>query len=418
MGNKSIAIRLWGVVLGYLSWDEHKRCSTFVFEKGFLDTGWDVAPLWCSIQSPSALLPRHGNSDKLYAGLPPFVADSLPDSWGNRVFEAWAKRNNINSQKLSPLDRLSFIGKRGMGALEFQPAQLLTGGDMPIPVEELYGLALVIQEERQEAWLKEGDDILLEDLYRVGTSAGGKRAKAVIAINGQGDIRSGQAELSDDFVHYILKFNDDKDFPFSEVEYAYYKMACAAGITMMPSRLMTIEGKQHFLTERFDRQKGEKKHVLTLAAMDPEAASYEDLFSVCRRLRLPESQQRELYRRLAFNVLGDNVDDHSKNFAFIMDKSGIWSLAPAYDMLFTVDLDGPKYLNRHFLSLGIKTDGITVDDLLRFAEENDITQAASIIREVSDAISEWRTFAAEAKVPTTWIERIFNRVQKSFMDTV
>lgn len=418
MGNKSIAIWLWGKVLGYLSWDEHKHCSTFVFEKGFLDTGWEVAPLWCSIQSPSALLPRHGNSDKLYAGLPPFVADSLPDRWGNRVFEAWAKRNNINSQKLSPLDRLSFIGKRGMDALEFQPAQLLTGVDLPIPVEELYSLALAIQEERQEVWLKEGDDILLEDLYRVGTSAGGKRAKAVIAINEQGDIRSGQAELSDDYVHYILKFNDDKDFPFSEVEYAYYKMACAAGITMMPSRLMTIEGKQHFLTERFDRQKGEKMHVLTLAAMDPDAVSYEDLFSVCRRLRLPVSQQRELYRRLVFNVLGDNVDDHSKNFSFIMDKNGTWSLAPAYDMLFTVDLDGPKYMNRHSLSLGIKTDDITVDDLLRFAEENDITQAASVIREVSGAISEWRAFADEAKVPNTWIERIFNRVQKSFMDTV
>ena len=418
MGNKSIAIWLWGEVLGYLSWDEHKRCSTFVFEKGFLDTGWEVAPLWCSIQSSSALLPRYGNCDKLYAGLPPFVADSLPDRWGNRVFEAWAKRNNINSKKLSPLDRLSFIGKRGMGALEFQPAQLLTGSDMPIPVEELYTLALAIQEERQEVWLKEGDDLLVEDLYRVGTSAGGKCAKAVIAINGQGDIRSGQAELPGDYVHYILKFTDDKDFPFSEVEYAYYKMACAAGITMMPSRLMTIEGKQHYLTERFDRQKGEKKHVLTLAAMDPEATSYEDLFSVCRRLRLPESQQRELYRRLVFNVLGDHVDDHSKNFSFIMDKNGTWSLAPAYDMLFTIDLDGPKYMNRHSLSLGIKTDGITVDDLLRFAEENDISQAASVIREVSDAISDWRSFAAEAQVPDSWIERIFNKVQKSFMDTV
>ncbi len=406
MGNNSIAIWLWGKVLGYLSWDSHKRCSTFVFEKEFLETGWEVAPLWCSIQSPSALLPRHGNGDKLYAGLPPFVADSLPDRWGNRVFEAWAKQNNINSQQLNPLDRLSFIGKRGMGALEFQPAQLLTGGNMPIPVEELYHLALAIQEERQEILLKEGDDILLEDLYRVGTSAGGKRAKAVIAINEEGDIRSGQADLSSDYVHYILKFNDDKEFPFSEVEYAYYKMACAAGIAMMPSRLMTIEGKRHFLTERFDRQKGEKVHVLTLAAMDPDATSYDELFSVCRRLRLPESQQRELYRRMVFNVLGGNVDDHSKNFSFLMDKQGTWSLAPAYDMLFTIDLDGPKYFNRHSLSLGIKTDGITEADLLRFAEENDISQAEGVVREVSHAISNWKTFAAEAQVPDLWRERI------------
>lgn len=144
MENKAVAIWLWDQVVGYLSWDEHKRCSTFVFEEQFLKNGWDVAPLWCSIHSPSALVPRRGNTDRLYAGLPPFVADSLPDRWGNRVFEAWAKRNGINSRKLNPLDRLSFIGKRGMGALEYQPAQLLTGDDMPIPVAELYELALAI----------------------------------------------------------------------------------------------------------------------------------------------------------------------------------------------------------------------------------------------------------------------------------
>lgn len=405
MENNSVAIWIWGQVLGYLTWDERKHCASFVFEKDFLDSGWDVAPLWCSIHSPSALVPRYGNREKLYAGLPPFVADSLPDRWGNRVFEAWAKRNGINSQKLNPLDRLSFVGKRGMGALEFQPAQLLTGGDMPIPVAELYGLALAIQEERQHVWLESGD-ILLEDLYRVGTSAGGKRAKAIIAMNAKGDIRSGQAELPSDYVHYILKFNDDKDFPFSEVEYAYYKMARAAGITMMPSRLISIEGKRHFLTERFDRQNGEKLHILTLAAMEPDATSYDELFSVCRRLNLSEVQQRELFRRMVFCVLGGNVDDHSKNFSFVMDKHGKWRLAPAYDMLFTLDLDGPKYVNRHSLSVGIKTDGITEDDLMRFAEENDISKANAIIQEVRTAISDWETFAVEAQVPALWTERI------------
>lgn len=406
MENKAVAIWLWGQVVGYLSWDGHKRCSTFIFEEQFLENEWDVAPLWCPIHSPSALVPRRGNKDKLYAGLPPFVADSLPDRWGNRVFEAWAKRNGINSHKISPLDRLSFIGKRGMGALEFQPAQLLTGEDMPIPVAELYMLALAIQEERQEAWLKGEDNLLLEDLYRVGSSAGGKRAKAIVAINKDGDVRSGQTEQSADFIYYLLKFNDDKDFPFSEVEYAYYKMACAAGITMMPSQLMSIEGKRHFLTERFDRQAGEKLHMLTLAAMDPDATSYDDLFSVCRRLRLPDSQQRELFRRMVFNVLGCNVDDHSKNFAFLMDKSGKWSLAPAYDMLFTIDLDGPGYMNRHSLSVGIKTHDISIDDLRRFAEENDIVKPNGIIDEVREALSKWEMYAQEAGVPEKWTDRI------------
>ena len=406
MENKAIAIWLWGQVLGYLSWDRHRHCSSFVFEEKFLETGWDVAPLYCSIHSSSALIPRNGNMDKLYAGLPPFVADSLPDRWGNRVFDAWAKRNGIMSRNLTALDRLSFIGKRGMGALEFKPAQLVTGDDMPIPVAELYHLALAVQEERQEIWLKGDGNIYLEDLYRVGTSAGGKRAKAIIAINKDGDIRSGQAELPADYTHYILKFKDDKEFPFSEVEFAYYNMACAAGITMMPSRLINIEGKHHFLTERFDRRGGEKMHVLTLAAMEPDANSYDDLFSVCRRLRIPEKQQIELYRRLVFNVLGCNVDDHSKNFSFVMDKAGVWSLAPAYDMLFTVDLDGPKYMNRHSMSVGIKTDAITKDDLLLFAKENDISSAHQIIEEVSHGLSRWDEFAREAEVPEKWIRRI------------
>lgn len=412
MGNNAVAIWLWNKVLGYLSWDQQKHCSTFVFDEDFLTTSWDVAPLGWSIHSPSALVPRHGNTRKLYAGLPPFVADSLPDRWGNRVFDAWAKRNGIASSRLTSLDRLSFIGKRSMGALEYEPAQLLTGEKMPIPIAELYHLALAIQEERQEAWAKSGGDVYLEDLYRVGTSAGGKRAKAVIAINREGVIRSGQAELSPDYTHYILKFNDDKSFPFSEVEYAYYKMACVAGINMMPSSLMTIEGKQHFLTERFDRRNNEKVHVLTLAAMDPDADSYEDLFSVCRRLRLPDTQQKEMFRRMVFNVLGGNVDDHSKNFSFMMDKQGKWSIAPAYDMLFTIDLDGPRYVNRHSLSVGVKTDGITVDDLRAFASENDIGQADVIIKEVLASLREWTAFASEAGVPERWIKSIAARLQE------
>lgn len=413
MENKAVAIWLWGKVLGYLSWETNQHRSIFVFDEGFLATSWDVAPLGWSIHSPSATIPRYGNKDKLYGGLPPFVADSLPDRWGNRVFEAWARRNGIAQRNITPLDRLSFIGKRGMGALEYEPAQLQTGETMPLPLGELYSLALAIQEERQEMWLKEGGDVLLEDIYRVGTSAGGKRAKAIVAINQDGDIRSGQAELPSDYVHYILKFNDDKDFPFSEVEYAYYKMACAAGITMMPSRLMTIEDKNHFLTERFDRRGGEKLHVLTLAAMDPESDSYEDLFAVCRRLRLPESQQRELFRRMVFNVLAGNVDDHSKNFSFLMDKTGKWSLAPAYDMLFTIDLDGPKYANGHSLSVGIKTNNITIDDLLCFAVENDIAKANGIIDEVRESMSNWLAFADEAGVPEQWVERIGTELRKN-----
>ena len=412
MGNDAIAIWLWGKVLGYLSWDKQKHCSTFVFDESFFGTGWDVAPIGWSIRSSSARLPRSGNTGKMYEGLPPFVADSLPDRWGNRVFEAWMKKNAISKRNLTPLDRLSFIGKRGMGALEYQPAQVLRGDDMPIPIAELYELALAVQNNRQEIRLENNEDLLLEDLYRVGTSAGGRRAKAIIAMNETGDIRSGQADLPADYIYYLLKFNDDKDFPFSEVEYAYYKMACAAGINMMPSCLMQIEGKQHFLTERFDRRHGEKMHVLTLAAINPDATSYEDMFAVCRQLHLPEIQLKELFRRMVFNVLGGNVDDHSKNFSFLMDKNGVWSLAPAYDMLFTVDLDGFNFFNRHELSVGAKTDGITLDDLRNFARVNDICCADMIIEEVQTALSEWKKIASEVGVPKQWIGRIALELEK------
>ncbi len=412
MGNDAIAIWLWGKVLGYLSWDKQKHCSTFVFDESFFGTGWDVAPIGWSIRSSSARLPRSGNTGKMYEGLPPFVADSLPDLWGNRVFEAWMKKNAISKRNLTPLDRLSFIGKRGMGALEYQPAQVLRGDDMPIPIAELYELALAVQNNRQEIRLENNEDLLLEDLYRVGTSAGGRRAKAIIAMNETGDIRSGQADLPADYIYYLLKFNDDKNFPFSEVEYAYYKMACAAGINMMPSCLMQIEGKQHFLTERFDRRHGEKMHVLTLAAMNPDATSYEDMFAVCRQLHLPEIQLKELFRRMVFNVLGGNVDDHSKNFSFLMDKNGVWSLAPAYDMLFTVDLEGFNFFNRHELSVGAKTDGITLDDLRNFARVNDICCADMIIEEVQTELSEWKKIASEVGVPKQWIGRIALELEK------
>lgn len=417
MENEAIAVTIWGEVIGYLSWNAPSRCSVFVYDEHFLKSGWDVAPLGWSIHYPSANMPRHGNKDKLYLGLPPFIADSLPDRWGNRVFDAWATHNGISKRKLTPLDKLSFIGKRGMGALEYEPAQLESGEAMSIPMAELYRLALAIQDERQHVKISAESDILLEDLYRVGTSAGGKRAKAIIAMNAEGDIRSGQAQLPADYVHYLLKFNDDKDFPFSEVEYACYLMACAAGITMMPSRLMKIEGKCHFLTERFDRRNGEKIHVLTLAAMDEEAVSYEDLFAVCRRLRLPENQQKEMYRRMVFNVFAGNVDDHSKNFSFMMDRQGTWCLAPAYDMLFSVDLDAPRYVNGHSLSLNGKTHDISVSDLIDFAERNDISGAKSILDEIRFAVSEWNHFAEEARVPALWIKRI-SEALKSFMDTV
>ena len=394
------------MTVGYLSWNEQTAKAVFSYDEAFIARGLNVAPLEKPIDSLVVRLPLNGNSDKLYMGLPRFIADSLPDKWGNKVFDAWATKNNIPKHKLTPIDRLSFMGSRGMGALEYEPAYLETEKAVPIAAEELAKIALDIQEDRRQVLARLDSDLLLEDIYRVGTSAGGKRAKAIIAMNTAGDIRSGQVPLPADYTYYILKFNDADWFPFPEVEMAYYQMALEAGITMMPSRLLTIENKRHFLTKRFDRPQGKKMHLLTLAAMTDYADSYEDLFAVMRMLHLPKAQHNEMFRRMVFNVLGCNVDDHSKNFSFMMSPEGQWQIAPAYDMLFSIDVDAPNYANRHALSVGGKRDGISHADLLQFAKMNDIRQSEQIIRQVASALSRWQYFAEQAHVPEKWVSTI------------
>ena len=241
----------------------------------------------------------------------------------------------------------------------------------------------------------------------MGTSAGGQHPKAIIAINETThDIRSGQVSLPEGYTYYILKFAEGDDFPFTQMEMVYYEMAKEAGITMMLSRLIQIEGKHHFLTERYDRVNGEKIHIQTLAAMNPDATSYEDLFEVCRKLNIPANEQSELYRRTVFNIMGGNVDDHIKNFSFLMEKNGTWHITPAYDMTFTTNLDGAAYENIHSMSISGKNDGITEVDLLLFAKLNGIKNAKKIIEEVSFAVSHFYNYATNYQIGDYWQDRI------------
>ena len=229
------------------------------------------------------------------------------------VFDQWAAQNHIPKRKLTPVDKLSFIGKRGMGAFEFIPATPGLESSSTLQIESLYQLARRIFEEREEISVQDDEALQLQSIYEIGTSAGGQHPKAIIAINETThDIRSGQVPLPEGYTYYILKFAEGDDFPFTQMEMVYYEMAKEAGITMMPSRLIQIEGKHHFLTERYDRINGEKIHTQTLAAMNPDATSYEDLFEVCRKLNIPASEQSELYRRTVFNIMGGNVDDPSR----------------------------------------------------------------------------------------------------------
>ena len=358
MESNIVSVMLWGEEVGKLYWDNRGKRAVFSFNPDFVKKGIDIAPLTASTKGAAGNgFPVVGDKRKLYQGLPPFLADSLPDHWGNKVFEHWAAQNRISKQQLSPVDKLAFIGRRGMGALEFIPAVSGLESSNTIQIDSLYKLAQKIFDERQEIFVRDDENMDLQSLYEVGTSAGGQHPKAIIAINDETrDIRSGQVPLPEGYKYYILKFAEGNDFPFTQIEMAYYDMAKEAGIAMTPSRLVHIEGKYHFLTERYDRSGGKKLHTQTLAAINPDADSYDDMFETCRRLSLPANEQSELYRRMVFNVMAGNVDDHVKNFSFMMGSDGEWHITPAYDVTFSTNLDGTiddywKDRIEHFLSV-------------------------------------------------------------------
>ena len=264
MENNLVKVLLWGQEVGVMYWDASASRAIFEYSPDYLRIGVDIAPLTCSIQSIAAKKPILGNKEKLYQGLPPFIADSLPDRWGNRVFEYWAKMRGIKSSDITPVDKLSFIGSRGMGALQFEPAVELQDDTKDIQIHELYALAQHIFDERAEVSVLPEESMTMQSLYAVGTSAGGQHPKAILAIHTQtGEIRSGQLDWSKEYKYYILKFAENTDFPHTQVEMAYYNMAIAMGVNMMPSQLKWIDGQCHFLTERYDRQNGERIHTQT-----------------------------------------------------------------------------------------------------------------------------------------------------------
>lgn len=408
MITSSLRIMLWDKEVGRLSWDGRRGISFFEYNRDFLkEGGLDPFPFVAPITSPMSRLPIMGDKEtKIYRKLPPFLADSLPDAWGNQVFDCWRIENGIRSQEITPLEILSFIGKRGMGALEFIPESSGIKKSEQLNMKALADLAHRIFTERENVIIKSDESLTMQSLMAVGTSAGGRQPKAIIAINPlTEEIRSGQIAGQKGFNYCILKFGDPKRSS-AELEMAYYKMATAAGISMMPCQLVEIEGQKHFITRRFDRDKENKLHLQTLAAMYPEADSYEKLLMVCRKLRLPESSQEEIFRRMVFNILADNADDHNKNFSFIMDESGVWRLSPAYDLTFIFNTGGFLPEKMHCLMMRGKLQGQTMEDALALAEDNGIRKADSIIRKVAAAISDFRKYAEECGVGPKWIGTI------------
>lgn len=410
---QNLNVFLWnrkvGSLVTYKERYAEKVC--FYFDRDFLDSGYDIAPLRASIYSDFVRngLPVYAEDDKLFGGLPSFIADSLPDYWGNRVFNEWAKSRHVSVRKLSALDRLAYIGRRGMGALEFLPP---AAKDMERPfkveIADLYELARSALEQARNFKTEMRPDLLIESLFKVGTSAGGRRPKAIINLNPEtGECYSGQvAAPAPGYIPMIIKFDEHSDIPTTRIEYSYYLMAKEAGLNMMPSRLIEGRNNAHFLTERFDRKGDKKVHIQTLAAMNPASNSYESLFDAACRIGVLPVELRQLFLLTVMNVLGGNVDDHNKNFSFLMNDDGTWHVAPAYDFTFSVDPSAPGYMNRHCMTIGNKSSDIGRGDLLELAKRYNIKGANAMIKNAIDVVSNYEYYAGQAGVSDCWCDRI------------
>ena len=406
MTTKILKVMLWGREVGRLCIDPRRHLPYFEYNREWIESGLDISPLDASIKQPQNLRPIFGASEKIYQKLPPFLADSLPDAWGNALFEQWRLQQGIKPGEITSLDKLAFVGKRAMGALEFFPETYNFNPTEDVKLKTLIDLAEQIYTQRENVHIEPEQSLTMQALMVVGTSAGGRQPKAVIAINSEtGAIRSGQIGCLKGFEYCIMKFGI-KERSTAELEMTYYEMAIKAGIKMMPCWLMDVEGDKHFVTKRFDREGEKKLHMQTLAALYPEADSYERLLWVCRKMRLSELDSAEIFRRMVFNILANNTDDHNKNFTFLMDERGRWRLSPAYDLTYIFNSGGFLPESRHCLMIRGKYDSITLEDVLALAAENGIRKAESIIGEVGKAVLEFREIAERNGVEEKWISAI------------
>ncbi len=419
-------VRLWGRTIGAVSIEPDERFAVFQYEPAFARSGIEVAPLAMPLRAEPYTFPDL--SYQSFKGLPGLLADSLPDRYGNALINAWLARQGRPPESANAVERLCYTGTRGMGALEFAPVK---GPDpaagAEVQVAELVRLASEALSRRDglSASLAAGEeeDGLLE-ILSVGMSAGGARAKAVIAWNPEtGEVRSGQTPAEPGFEHWLLKFDGVGDSTresfgdpdgYGGVEFAYSKMAKAAGLEMSECRLLEENGRRHFMTRRFDRPEGGGKlHMQSLAAMQhfdfnlAGANSYEQALLTIRRLGLPMEAVEQQFTRMAFNVVARNQDDHVKNIAFLMDRGGNWSLSPAFDVTFAYAPSG-RWTARHQMSLNGKREGFVPDDFAACAATVSMKRgsASSILERVCAAVERWPEFAAAAGVPAAEADQI------------
>ncbi len=419
-----VDVKLWGRLVGSLVWDATTGMAVFEYDSAFRRNGIELAPLTMPLSLGNRPFSFPTNRTECFKGLPGLIADALPDKFGNQIITEWFTRQGLPVGEITPLERLCYVGQRAMGALEFEPSKssALLNESTEIYIDELTRLAEDIFTKReafQERMFQEDKTIL--DILRVGTSAGGAKPKAIIAYNEQtNEVRSGQVKAPDGFGYWLLKFDG---VTYSEhdsitvnpkgignVEYAYYKMAQACGIEMAECRLLTENSNHHFMTRRFDRtDSGNKIHMQTVAGLAhldrDQRHSYEEVFGIIRKMNLPMEASLQLFRRMVFNVVARNNDDHTKNFSFLMDQQGRWKLAPAYDICYSYK-PGGRWIGQHQLSLNGKQDGFTRLDLSTVGERMGIRRCGEIIDEVSHAVSMWRSIAQDCGVRESHINEI------------
>ncbi len=412
-------VNMFGIPVGTFRWDDRYEVVRFEYDHDFGGRGLEPSPLMMPVRLGRVY--SFPNLDRgTFQGLPGMLADSLPDTYGRALFDKWLALTGKTSS--NPIETLCFLGKRCMGALEFEPAM-----DAPydtqakFEIDTLVDVARDALNEKSTFGVNLNDDrkAAIAEILRLGTSAGGQRAKAIIAYNkATGEVRSGQVEAPAGFDYYLIKldgvtakagFKETENY--GRLEYSFYKLAKACGIEMTECSLIEENGRAHFLTKRFDRNNGRKVHMQTLCGIAHfdyrlhRAYSYEQAFNVMRSLRLPFPDALELYRRMVFNVVVRNQDDHTKNISFLMDEDGKWRLSPAYDMGYAYNPQG-GWTATHQMSMNGKFDDITRGDLLAVAALNNIKNGTQIIEEVCDAASQWPRIARECEVPTAMIDAI------------
>ncbi len=422
MDISTVKVKLWGSTIGYLHKQDNGLIG-FQYDENFIGSNIEVAPIKMPLSNITYSFPTL--PEQTYNGLPGMLADSLPDKFGNIVIKSYLESQGRTEDSLTVLEKLCYTGKRGMGALEYEPAADIVNINENVNIDALTKLASDILSKRENLHIKY-DDNMIAQLMQGSSSVGGARAKTLIALNPKtGDIRSGQIDAGKGYEYWLLKFdniknNKDKDekadgAEYTRIEYAYYLMAKAAGINMSECQLYKHNGSAHFMTRRFDRKgaRGEKLHMQSLCAIahmdfnSPRMYSYEDAFEIMRQLKLPHTDFIQLYKRMIFNECAKNYDDHTKNITFLMDKKGVWRLSPAYDMTFSYNKSS-IWVSSHQMLINGKTDEITREDLIKVALKAGIkkSEAEKCIDEITNAILKWDTFAAEAELSLKKAERI------------